>query len=445
MVVNFDQTADIALTAPAVAGNTFTLRIDDNANAATVTGDMAGITGTNIANLTIAANDPNTTAMTTGAVNVGTANTVTVTGAADVNVNGAVTAGTFNSSAHTGTMTISATNATTAFTLGSGNDQLTSAGATALSVDGGGGSDTLVLAGADYSALAVSLSNIETLNVAATGGTLAGSHVTGGSYVIVGDNAGDSFTVAAQTATGETVNLANTASTLTVVTITGGNGADSLTGSSTTATTFTGGTGSDTIVGGAGVDTVNITLEAAAADGITLGGGSDSIVMANASAAATISPVLVTDFNAGTVATNVDEFTYDGSSLEALTVLTDLVDTGDTSTDAGDAVVTILTADGTTVGTSDLVVLSTDYATDALALAGMKTAGADTFTMGSTIGDNAGILIAYSDGTHTNVAVAVMGADGTSSNSFDSVSTFLTFQNVDATSILNTGDLVGAA
>ena len=58
-----------------------------------------------------------TAAGTTGAINVGTANGVVVTGASALNVSGAVTAATFNASAATGAITISALNATTAFTL----------------------------------------------------------------------------------------------------------------------------------------------------------------------------------------------------------------------------------------------------------------------------------------------------------------------------------------
>ena len=440
MVVNFDQTSDIALTAPAVAGNTFTLRIDDNANAATVTGDMAGITGTNIANLTIAANDPNTTAMTTGAINVGTANTVTVTGAADVNVNGAVTAGAFNSAAHTGTMTISATNATTAFTLGSGNDTLTSAGATALSINGGAGSDTLVLAGADYSALAVSLSNIETLNVAATGGTLAGSHVTGGSYVIVGDNAGDAFGVTAQTATGETVDLSNTASTLTVVTLTGNNGADALTGSSTTSTTFIGGTGSDTLVGGSAADTFTVTLEAGAGDGITAGGGAD-IIQTDTTTAATISPVTVTDFNPGTIATTVDIAKMSLTALKGLTTVTDVVDTGANSAANTNNTVVILTADNQTPAAADLVVLSQVYASDAAALAGMATAGSDTFVT-TALTDNDAVMVAYYTGSATHIAAAVTASSSTSSDAFDSVETVFILSGVDARATFADGDFV---
>jgi hypothetical protein len=438
IVAAADMTADIAVTAPAVAGNTLTILVEDDADAATVTGDMAGITASNVANLTIAANDPNTTAMTTGAINVGTANTVTVTGAADVNVNGAVTAGIFNSSAHTGTMTISATNATTAFTLGSGSDTLTSGGATALNVDAGAGADTLVLAAADYSALAVSLSNIETLNVAASGITVAGSHVTGGSYVIVGNSAADTLAVTAQTATGETVNLSNTASTLVVVTMNGGNGADNLTGSSTTSTTFVGGTGSDTLVGGAAVDTFTVTLEAAAGDGITSGAGND-IIQTNTVTAATISPVTVTDFDPGTIATTVDSVRPSLTALKGLTTVTDIVDTGANSAGNGNNTVQILTADNQTPTAADLVVLSQVYATDTAALAGMDTAGSDTFVT-TTLTDNDAIMVAYYTGTNTHVAVATTASASTTSDAFDTCETVFILAGVDARATFADGD-----
>jgi Ca2+-binding RTX toxin-like protein len=296
-----------------------------------------------------------------------------------------------------------------------------------------------VLAAQDYSNNTVTISNIETIDITASGITLAGSDMHNSSSVITGDQAGDTLNVLATTSTGETINISNTATTG-AVTMTGLAGADSLTGSATTATTFTGAAGSDVIVGGSAADTVNVLLEAAAADGLTLGGGADSIVIDNASAAGTVSPILVTDYNAGTVATNVDVLTVDESAINAMTTVTALSDTNDTDSDANAAVVVILTADASTVATCDLVVLSQDYATDAAALAGMATAGSDTFTMGGTLDNNDAILIAYYTGSHTNIAVATT-TGGTSSDSFDSVETILTMQNVDNTAVLNTGDV----
>jgi hypothetical protein len=445
IVIAVDQTTeDVAFTAPAVAGNTLTLTVENDLVAGTVTGDMAGITTSQISNLIIEANDPGTTPMTTGAINVGTANTVTLTGAAGVNVNGAVTAGTFNAGAATGAIAVTITNAVTAFTMGNGNDTLTSAGATALNIDGGAGTDTLVLAAADYSGAVVSLSNIETINVDASGVTLAASAVTGGSYVIVGDNGqADTLAVNAMGGTGETVDLSNTASTA-KVTITGSNGADNLTGSSTTASFFVGGTGSDTIVGGAGVDTVTLTMETGASDTVTLGGGSD-VLNHNNTTAATIVAVNVTDFNSGTVATVVDLYGPSVVGLEGLTGTLNISDTGSTDTAAGDGTVVTLTADNQVATNADLVVLSQNYATDALAQAGMATAGSDTFTTSAAMAIDDSILIAYYDGTNTNIAVATFGAANSTSNSIDNVATILILQGADHTATLDSTDLTFVA
>jgi hypothetical protein len=443
-VIAADTGADIAATAPAVAGNTMTITLEDDA-VATSANDIAGITLTNVGTLNIASNDAaNSTAggVVMGAVNVGTANAVNLTGSADITLASA-TAATFNASAYTGALVVSDINqgGVAAFTGGSGADRFISTADEDFSVDGGGGLDTLQLDGSrDYSDNTVTIANIETIDIRDSGSTLAGSVMNGSTALIAGDGGADTLVILATTSTGETIDISNTATTG-VVTLTGLAGADSLTGSATTATTFTGAAGSDAIVGGSGVDTVNVLLEAAAADGITLGGGSDSIVIDNASAAATVAPVLVTDYNAGTVATNVDVLTIDESAINAMGTVTALSDTNDTDSDANAAVVVRLTADASTVATCDVVVLSQSYTTDALALAGMATAGSDTFTMGATLDDNDAIIVAYYTGSHTNIAIATMGASGTSSDAFTTVETILTMQNVDNTGVLNTGDL----
>jgi hypothetical protein len=442
-------TGDINATAPAVAGNSLTVTIEDDAVATSANDVNGGITTSNIATLNIAALDAaNSTAggIVMGAVNVGTANAVVLTGGANMTVASA-TAASFNASAYTGALVVSDINqgGVAVFTGGSGADAFTSTADEDFSVDGGAGLDTLTLAAQDYSNNTVSIANIETIDVTASGITLAGSNMHNSSAVITGDAGGDTLNVLATTSTGETVNISNTATTATV-TMTGLAGADSLTGSATTTTAFVGAAGSDVIVGGSAADTVTVLLEATAADGITLGGGSDSIVIDNASAAATIAPVLVTDFNAGTAASVVDTLTLDVSALQALTTVTALVDTNDVAI-TGNLVFEKLAADASTLGgTRDVVVLANSYATDAAALAGMATAGADTFTMtGNTIEANDAIVIAYYTGTHTNVAIATTNATSNSSDDFDSVETILTMQNVDATALLSTGDFIGTA
>jgi acrosin len=441
VVISADQTTeDLAFTAAAVAGNTLTISVEDDLAAGTVTGDITGITSTTISNLTLAANDPSTTAQTTGAVSVGTANTFSITGTANVNVSGAVTAGALNASGSSGNITVSATNAITAFTMGTGNDTLTSGSATALNINGGDGTDTLVLSANDYSAQTISLTSIETINVDASGVSLAGSHLTGGSYVIVGNNGqADTLAVVTTVGTGEAVDLSGTASTA-KVTLTGGGGADSLTGSSTTASFFAGAAASDTIVGGAGVDTVTIVFEQSAADKITLGGGSD-VILSTTAGATTLTAVEVTDFNAGTVASAVDTFTPSVQVFPNMTTIGAMSDTNDNNSANGNGTVVRITTDGQTVANADLVVLSGTYATDAAALLGMATAGADTFTMGGgvSLDANDGIMIAYYTGTHTNIAVAA-SAGGATSDAFDSVETIMVMQNVNNTAVLDSTD-----
>jgi len=435
IVVAGDLTADINATAAAVAGNTLTVTFEDDGATGTAN-DAGGITTTNVGTVTVALNDAENS-ITTGAIAIGTANTAVITGSADSTV-ASTTAGTFNASAYTGSMTLSAMNGTTAYTLGSGDDSLTVGGDVNLNVDGGAGSDTIVLTNAtDYSNNTVSFSNIETIDVDANTIKLAGSHVTGGSYVIVG-GAADTLAVNATVSTGETINLANTASTA-VVTINGLAGADTLTGSSTTATTLIGKAGSDVIVGGAGADTVTCLFETGAADSVTLGGGADTLNTPTTTAA-TITAITVTDFNAGTSATTVDTFSPSLTALAGLTTVTALSDTADSAATAAAAVVDHITSDGMTVSTAELIVLSQTYANDTAALAGMKTAGSDTFTMGGTLDANDAILVAYYTGANTNIAVATT-TGGTSSNSFDSVETILVMSGQNATASLSDGDV----
>ena len=100
-----------------------------------------------------------------------------------------------------------------------------------------------------------------------------------------------------------------------------------------------------------------------------------------------------------------------------------------------------ITTDGGTVANADLVILSQTYSSDTAALAGMKTAGSDTITYGAALTDNDSFLVAYSDGTNVNVAVATTaGVTLTSSEGLDSVATILQFSGISSTDNLDTTD-----
>ena len=446
-VITGDTTADIALTGLAVPGNSITVEYGDDA-VATSGNDTGGITTTNIATLNLVGSDASNTTgggTVTGVLNVGTANTIIATGSTPLTIAG-ITAGTFNASAYTGALIIPVISQAADFaaiTGGTAGDTFTSDADESFSVNGGGGLDTLVLGASDYSNNTVTITSIETLDITASGVSLSGTVMHNSTAVITGNAATDTLGILATVSTGETINISNTATTG-VVSITGLAGADNLTGSATTSTTFTGAANSDTIVGGSAADIVNVLFETNAADGITLGGGSDSVVVDNASNAGTVQSVLITDFNAGTVATIVDTITIDASVINSMTTVTALSDSNSVATNGANSVVLILTADNTAIGnTTDVVVLSQDYATDALALAGMATAGADTFTAGG-FADNDGFMVVYFDGTNTNLAIATSGATGTSSDDFDSLATIFVLGGADYTAILNTGDIIGA-
>jgi Ca2+-binding RTX toxin-like protein len=169
---------------------------------------------------------------------------------------------------------------TGSFKSGTGDDTISISDANAggignnRNIDGGDGADSLVFAANDdFSAATLTLANIETLNVAASGITVSGAQVSGKGYNIVGDATADSLAIAAQVGTGETINISSSEIVLATVTITGSAGADILTGSATSATTINGGNAADTIVGGSGDDLLSGNN---GDDTLTGGDGSDT-------------------------------------------------------------------------------------------------------------------------------------------------------------------------
>ena len=169
IAIGADQTT-VLLTAAATAGNTVTITIDDDAAAVdTNSYNITTLTTTNIATVNIAANDTEEAhALTT--VNVGAANDVVVTGAGAVTVGTSVTAKTYDASASTGAQTIQLIANATVFKTGSGADTFTASAAAAHTIDAGAGVDTLsVDDNLDFSAVALSLTGIDKMDVDGNG------------------------------------------------------------------------------------------------------------------------------------------------------------------------------------------------------------------------------------------------------------------------------------
>jgi hypothetical protein len=442
-VISANQT-DLTVTAAAVAGNTANLVLNSGTVGTGIT--LTDLSSTNVGTFNITMADDSTASHVI--TNAGIVNTTDVT----ISGNGALTIGalataqvakTINASGVTGAITANVVMAG-AFTTGSGNDtiNISDAVSTTRIIDAGAGSDSLVFAASDdFSSASLTLSNIETINVAASGVVLAGSQVTGKGFSIVGNTAADSLAINSMVATGESIDIGASEITLATVTITGNNGGDAITGSATQATTILGGAGSDTIIGGAGADIISFIMHATDTDTITLGGGAD-VVQSTTGTAATVAAVTIKDFNAGTASSNVDQLKLSDAALQGLTTTTDMVDTGAVSASTGlSGKVVHVTTDGGTITTADLVVLKNGYTTDALALAGIKTAGADTITYSASLTDNDSFLIAYQDGADTNIAVATSTATVTTSEGVDTLATVVILEGVDA-STLNTNDFI---
>ena len=439
-----DQTS-LTLTAAAVAGNSVNLFVEDDSSVTDTTADDLGnLTSTNIATVNLHITEIEA-AVTAGAVNVGVANTLKVSGPGALTVNTSIIAKEFDASASTGVMDLKMLNtaAATIVKTGSANDmfRLTNNTAADYKIDGGAGVDTIVFAAGamDLSGATLALTSIEKLDITLADAivTMSGAQTTGKGYVVVG-SANDTLAVVATNATGESIDLSGFAVSGAVMTITGLAGGDTLTGSSTTANTFVGGAGSDTIIGGNAVDTITVLNEVAASDTITLGGGAD-IINVDTAVAATIKAHIIKDFNFGTATTTVDKVNLSDTAYTGLTTTTNMSDTGAGAMAAGAAVVAKLGTDGATMTGVDIVVIDTaTYASDALMLAGLKTAGASTITYSAAAAENDSFFIIYSDGVNAHLAVATASAANlTTSEGIDSVATVMTFEGVSFAGLAN--------
>jgi len=245
--------------------------------------------------------------------------------------------------------------------------------------------------------------------------------------------------------------------------IVGGSGADTLNGGAG-ADTITGGAGNDTILGdeaadtidgGAGNDTITAMVHATLNDTVTTGTGLDTVKLEDHSTALAVAygATTITDFDFGTATTTVDTLNIANSMIEAYDggvgggIAGSFHDSSANEVAAGDGTVVHMTTDGQTVANADIVVLSQTYATATAALAGMATAGLDTFNFGAALTDLDVMLVAFTDGTDSHIAATV--ADGgtnvtggnTTSNIFDAIDVLATFSGVTSLANFNSDDV----
>ncbi len=461
----------------------FNLDITDGATTDTTTGTMTvdyAVAGSNGAITINGTND------VIGTLNVvmSVANTVTLVGGTTTKIDASGAVATTFSANTTGTSLDAAdmTGAVTAtlnaglksITTGSGDDTINATTVPAASsvVNGGAGNDQYVVTSNDHTN--VTFSGIEVIDVSGVNAGVAfkASQLSGANYIIKGTGTNDVLTMNG-TATAAHVDLSSidlstisfdntTTPTLINVSafdtskflssqsfnITGSNNVDTITGSAnddtinggTGADVISGGNGSDSINGGAGADQITFTMETAKAD--TLTGGADNDTFIQAGTPATAAAAKITDFDAGTVATTKDILQISEAMVEGLTVAGQLTDTSNNDDTAGANTVFLMTADGDTVTTGNVVVLKNTYANDAAALAGIKTAGSDTITYASALDDNDTFLVVYTDGTNSYVAAATASAANTgTSEGVDSLSTLVELTGFTGTSNLNDGDI----
>jgi len=294
IVPEADQTA-LIFTAAAVAGNTMTLTIeDDSAIADTNAYQVAALTSTNIATMNIQIDDSEQ-AVSTNTIDVGATNSVNVSGAGSYTIATSAVASALDASGLDGVLDIQlqkqATTAGAVLTVtgGAGNDVFTQTAAGAIDayvLDGGDGTDTFEFQG-DYSATALSLSNIENIVMQGAADVRA-ADFTGKTFVITGGSDLD----LKGASTGATIDASNIDKTASTLTITGGAGSDVITASTISGTTVNAAGGADQVIGGGGADIIDaggandIVTTGNGADYVDGGAGLDSIDLTEAVAAA---------------------------------------------------------------------------------------------------------------------------------------------------------------
>jgi hypothetical protein len=285
--------ATATVVGSATAKNTVTF-IATTQNTAYVGGagaDIVTLAQTTGDSSTVLGNGANTftaTALTDGnAVVQGGTGVDTITVAATLDANIVVQAGGGDD-----VVTYGATTGLGTIELGAGNDKLTlSAGTIAganLKIDGGEGTDTLVLNGKDISLGTVTVSNIEVIDAGVAASKVGASVLAGKSITIQGDgNIATKLLVDVTATTAGTYDFSGLTldQTLTKgiggLTVAGNTGADTIIGT-VGNDSINGGNGNDVITGGKGVDALtggagNDTFVFAAGDSGTTAAAADTI------------------------------------------------------------------------------------------------------------------------------------------------------------------------
>jgi hypothetical protein len=228
--------------------------------------------------------------------------------------------------------------------------------------------------------------------------------------------------------------------------------------------TINGGLGIDIINGGAGNDVINggAGADEISADGginsVTGGGGADDIHLTTATTGIAVQLTTVTDFNAGTSTTGVDQVEFDLSELNLANgdlagavgnMTTGLgADNGGANSSrlaTGDVSLTTqrITGDGQTgIAATELFLLDNGatYENDN-ALETAFAAGQVTFSTG-TVDDNDAILIAYSSSAgNVNVGIGQFSGTTGSSDTIDGFQTLVILEGVSMAN-LDTNDFL---
>ena len=343
------------------------------------------------------------------------------------------------------------------------NVEINATTAGAFSVDdlGSGTSDTLTL-DMDLGAAAtlggtLTVTDYETVTIAIPDGTLTsgGTGITitpttgaRSTLKITGDSSltmatSDLITADVIDATGMVlVTSATTGLVMTTATVAtsgadikGSNGVDTMFGS-TSSDSFTTNGGNDTISTQGGSDIVN------------LGAGFEDVLVTGNTTAATTQITTINGFTIGTAAASSDEVDIDLSDLEAqlaaaddgAAVITaaDIVDGNATSLATGTAtVIQTITAGAistTAAGRGVFVLNGSNLATEAAVETALEAGGIFQIQTGTAIDDEAndssadGLLVVYTDGTNSHLAVAYNESDADSRDGFTAAA--LDVQNI---------------
>jgi hypothetical protein len=249
-------------------------------------------------------------------------------------------------------------------------------------------------------------------------------------------------------------------------TITGGAGADTLVGSSS-GDTITGGAGVDIITGNAGNDVINggAGADEISADAginiVTGGAGSDDVHLTTATTGIAVQLTTVTDFNAGTSTTGVDQVEFDLSemnlangdlngAIDALVTGLGADNGGSNSSNlaTGNAVLTTqrITGDGQQgVAATELFLIDNGVTyQDDDAFETALAAGQVTVTTGA-VDNNDGVMIAYSSTAgHVNVGIGQFNLGTGNFDTIDGFQTLVVLENVSMSNLDSSDFLIVA-